>query len=154
MTDRFAPSFAPSTSSSTLRAGTLQHLYVLPVGHLQLRRIILVEIEDHELLELAGCTARFGHSLSVLLPQQTLQKRMVMRRIIAWRAATLAITGIEALRIHDEVEALQILEHHRQLVSATFFVVVAFAFTTSTFVQRHQLFGSGSLPPVADRRLR
>jgi len=77
-----------------------------------------------------------------------------MRRIITWGAATLAITGIEALRIHDEVEALQILEHHRQLVPATFLVVVAFALTTSTFVQWHQFLGGGSLPSAADRRLR
>ncbi|TGZ32524.1 hypothetical protein DBV15_05370 [Temnothorax longispinosus] len=121
--------------------GALQHLDILPVGHLQLRRVVLVEVDDHQLVELARRAARLRHPLSVLLPQQALQQGVMVRRVVAGRATALAVAGVEALRVHDELEALQVLEHHRQLVPAALLVVVALALAASALVQRHQLLG-------------
>lgn len=141
-----------SSTSSFSRAGALQHLDVLPIRHLQLRRIVLVEVNDHQLIEFAGRAARLGHPLPVLLPQQALQQSMMVRWVVAGRATTLAIAGVEAFRVHDELEALQVLKHHRQLVPAALLVVVALAFATPPLVQRHQLLGGGSLPSAAGLR--
>lgn len=127
---------------------------ILPVGHFQLRRIVLIEVDDHQLVELAGRAARLGHPFPVLLPQQTLQQSVMVRRIVTGRATALAVASVEALRVHDELEALQVLKHDRQLVPATLFVVVALALATPALVQRHQLLGSGPLPPATGLRRR
>lgn len=141
-----------SFSSFSSRAGALQNLDILPVGHLQLRRIVLVEVDDHQLVELAGRAARLRHPLPVLLPQQALQQGVMVRRVVAGRATALAVAGVEALRVHDELEALQVLEHHRQLVPAALLVVVALALAAPALVQRHQLLWSGSLSPAPELR--
>lgn len=150
MVDCFA--LSSSFISSLSRTGALQHLDILPVRHLQLRRVVLVEVDDHQLIELAGRAARLGHPLPVLLPQQALQQSVMVRRVVARRATTLAIAGVEAFRVHNKLEALQVLEHHRQLVPAALLVVVALALATPALVQRHQLLGGGSLSPAAGLR--
>lgn len=138
-----------SSISSFSRAGALQHLDILPIRHLQLRRVVLVEVDDHQLIEFAGRAARLGHPLPVLLPQQALQQSVMVRWVVAGRATTLAIAGVEAFRVHNKLEALQVLEHHRQLMPAALLVVVALAFATPPLVQRHQFLGGGSLSPFA-----
>lgn len=135
--------------SSLSRAGTLQHLDILPIGHLQLRRVVLVEVYEHQLVELVGRAARLGHPLPVLLPQQALQQGVMMRRVVAGRATALAVAGVEAFRIHDKLEVLQVLEHHRQLVPAALLVVVTLALAAPALVQWQQLLGGGPLPSAA-----
>ena len=71
--------------------------------------------------------------------------------IVSGWATALTIAGIEALRIYDELEALQILEHHRQLVPATFLVVVTLTPAAPALVQWHQFLGSGSLSSTTSR---
>lgn len=70
---------------------------------------------------------------------------MMMRWIVAGRATALAVSGVEAFRIHNEFEAFQVLEHHRQFVPAALLVIVALALATPSLMQLHQLLGGGSL---------
>lgn len=70
-----------------------------------------------------------------------------MRRVVAGRATALAVAGVEALREDDELEALEVLEHHRELVPAALLVVVTLALAAPALVQRHQFLRGGSLPP-------
>lgn len=73
----------------------------------------------------------------------------MVRRVVAGRATALAVAGVEALRVDDELEALEVLEHHRELVPAALLVVVALALAAPALVQRHQLLRGGPLPPGA-----
>jgi len=123
----------------------------MPVGHLQLCRVVFVEVDDRHLIKFARRAARLGHPLPVLLPHQSLQQHVVIRRIVARRTTTLAVASVEALREHDELEALQILEHHRHLVPAALFIIVALALATPALVQRQQFVEDGSLPPARAR---
>lgn len=71
--------------------------------------------------------------------------------IVPGRTTTLTVAGVEALRVYDEFETLQVLEHHRQLVPAAFLVVVTLAPAAPALVQRHQFLGSGPLPSTTSR---
>lgn len=118
-------------------ARALEDPHVLPVGHLELGRVVLVEVEDLELGELARGAAGPRRLLPVLLPDEALQEGVVVGRVVAGRAAALAVARVEALRLDYEVEALEVLEGHGHAVPAALFRLAA-ALGATAPVQGHE----------------
>lgn len=120
------------------RAGALEDLHVFPARDFEFGGVVLVKVEDFQLGELAGRAARPRHFPSVLLPDEALQERVMVRRIVPGRTPALAVTRVKCFRLDNELEALQLLEDHRHMMPATLFAFTV-AFRASALVQRHHL---------------
>lgn len=126
------------TTTRNSGASALEYTHVLPIGDLEFRRVVLIEIENLKLGQFTGCTAGSRCLFSILLPDETLEQCVMVSWIVTRWTSTLAVTCVEAFRLDYEVETLEILEGDAHVVSTTFLGFAVTLGTTAT-MEGHQL---------------
>lgn len=76
-----------------------------------------------DMVEPGRCAARFRYIVLDVLMQQTLQQRVMCRRIVLGRAPATTKPGIEDLRLNNKLVALNIPEVHQQRMPAAALIV-------------------------------
>lgn len=102
----------------------LQHPHVQPCGHLHFGRVHFVGVQHLERFQLRRSAAWARHTFGTLQPNHALEERVMVRGIVPRRTSSVAVAGVEAERLHDELEALNLLEDDVQAMTTTALVAV------------------------------
>jgi hypothetical protein len=135
-------------TGSSLGTRALKNTHVLPLGHLELRGVLVIQVKDLKMSEFVGSTARLGSEVPVLLPDEALQEGVVVCGIVFGGTPALAVPGIEILRFENEAESLYVPEHNFHLVPAASLTIFP-ALSPSTAVSTVQRIRRPLLPGVS-----